>query len=541
MTVIATRYDADVCVVGSGAGGAPLACDLAKRGLKVVVFERGPHYDPEEFILDELAACRRDMFVPDRAAGVREIVYGANPPIYENHLWAGACVGGGTVRMSGFFLRMREEDFRSASTYGIPPGATSTDWPIGYADLEAYYDQVERDVGVSGDAAALPVAKAASFPMPKLPAHPFSAHIDRACAELGYHAYPTPRAVNSEDYRGRSACDRNGFCGGYGCAQSAKGGTHVTYIVEGLKTGNLELRANTYVYRVMSTGNRIAGVCFVDSQGRKGTCRARTYVLACSAIETARLLLVSRDGGLANSSGQVGRNLAFQMPCEVDGYFPLERLPPDHLSPTPHVQRTIDDLRDLPRSGLAYPRGGSVIFLLAHPNPIQRAITLSYDTDGRRMYGRELRQRLNDYFRYAHLVSDAFIECLPNTKTHVTLSARCRDEHGIPAARVSLQPHGANLEGVVAMARAIAALYRLMGAERALLNPIPFTAGECQQGTCRFGHDPATSVLRPDCRSHDIANLYITDSSFMPSGIPVPPAFTIMANALRVAALVYRA
>jgi choline dehydrogenase-like flavoprotein len=90
------------------------------------------------------------------------------------------------------------------------------------------------------------------------------------------------------------------------------------------------------------------------------------------------------------------------------------------------------------------------------------------------------------------------------------------------------------------MARAIAALYHTMGAERAMLNPVPFTAGECQQGTCRFGDDPATSVLRPDCRAHDIANLYVTDGSFMPSGIPVPPAFMIMANSLRVADIMYR-
>lgn len=529
----------DVCVVGSGAGGAPLACALAQRGLDVVMLERGPQYDAAEFEVDELWMCRRDAFVPSPDDGLREVIYGDEPAVQESHLWSGSCVGGGTVRMSGFFLRMRREDFVPVSTYGSVAGATATDWPIGLADLEPYYQQVEEDVGVSGDAAQMPVPRERPFPLPALPAHPSAGLLDKGCEALGYHAFPTPRAVLSEPYRGREACGHNGFCGGYGCAAQAKGGAHVTYVPQGLRTGNLELRTGTKVCRIDSTGDKATGVRYVTASGEAGTVRADTFVVACSAIESARLLLNSattrHPAGLANSSCQVGRNLAFQMPCEVLGRFEATALPSDHLELTPHVQRTTESLRDLGDQSPGYRRGGAIVFMLAHPNPIHRAVALSYDRRGGRVFGQALKRRLHDYYRYVHLASDTFLDYLPNEFSRVSVSRSIRDNDGIPVARVVVRPHPTALQAANVMATRIGALYRAMGAVGAEFNTSPFTAGECQQGTCRFGTDPGSSVLDPFCRTHDVRNLYITDGSFIPSGLVVPPAFTIMANSLRVA------
>jgi choline dehydrogenase-like flavoprotein len=299
------------------------------------------------------------------------------------------------------------------------------------------------------------------------------------------------------------------------------------------------------VYRLESRGDRITAARFFGPDSIPGEIRASVFVLACGAIETARLLLNSRSvrfpTGLANSSGQVGKNLTFTVPSEVTGYFPKDSFPPDHLRDSPFVQCAIQDFHNLPPSAPHYPRGGTVVFLLPHPNPIRRAILHSYDDAGRRVWGTKLKERLRDFFDYYHIQSDTFIEFLPNPGTHVTLSRSVRDSRGIPAAAVSIRHHPENRWASQRLAVEIARIYRAMGAVRAVYRPSLYTAGELQHGTCRFGTDPRTCVLNPHCRSHDIRNLYVTDGSFMPSGIPVTSTLTIMANALRIAGHIHGA
>lgn len=323
----------------------------------------------------------------------------------------------------------------------------------------------------------------------------------------------------------------------------AKGSTHETYIKTALKTGNVTLLDRHYVYRLESEGNRITCAHYFDQDNVPGKINARIFITACSSIETARLLLNSHSSkfpnGLANSSDLVGKNLTFTMPCEVTGFFPKGLFPEPRDCPSPFVQRGIQDFHKLNLDELKYKRGGTVIFLLPHPNPINRMISLSYDETGGRVSGTSLKQKARQFFSYNHLQSDTFIDFLPNPETFVTLSRNVRDYWGIPAPKISIQPHAENLRASRVIAAKIADIFKSMGAVGVHYNPSPFTAGEVQQGTCRFGNDPKTSVLDFNCRSHDIKNLYITDSSFMPSGIPVPPTFTIMANSLRVAEYIY--
>ena len=532
-----TKGKFDICVIGSGAGGAPAAYELAKKGLKVVILERGENYSGRDIRKDEFAVCRKPMFRPDEEKGVREIQYGKAPALTSNHLWTGTCVGGGTRVMSALFFRMKEEDFRPLSTFGSVPGATHQDWPISLKDLESYYDKVESDVGISGSADAMPDKKK-PFPFPPLKAHPASTLIDKACSEMGYHPFPTPRAVLSADWNDRGECSYSGFCGSYACMTGAKGSTHETYIKTALETGNVTLLDRHYVYRLESEGNRITCAHYFDKDTIPGKISARVFIIACSSIETARLFLNSHSPdypeGLANSSGMVGKNLTFTMPCEVTGFFLKGLFPEPKDSPSPFVQRSIQDFHKLNNSELTYQRGGTAIFILPHPNPINRMISLSYDETGRRIFGAALKQKARQFFSYNHLQSDTFIDFLPNPDTCVTLSKSTKDYWGIPAPNISINPHAENLKASQVIAVKIAELFKLMGAVGVYYNPSPFTAGEVQQGTCRVGDDPETSVLDSNCRAHDIKNLYVTDSSFMPSGIPVPPTFTIMANSLRV-------
>jgi choline dehydrogenase-like flavoprotein len=533
----------DVCIIGSGAGGAPVAADLARKGLRVVLLERGENYSRSDILKDELNICRKPTFRPDSTRGAREIFYGNAPVIKSNHLWTGTCVGGGTRVMSGFFFRMKEEDFEPRSNFGTAEEATHQDWPITYQDLAPYYNRVESDIGISGLADKMP-EREKPFPFPPLKPHPVSQFIDKACRELGYHPFPTPRAVLSKEWQGREECSYSGFCGSYACMTGAKGSTDETYIKDGLATGNLTILDRYYVYKLETQGNKVSSACYFDKDNIPGKIRARIFIIACSAIETARMLLNSHNldypSGLSNSSGQVGKNLTFTVPCEVTGFFNKTLFPKPVDASSPFVQRTIQDFHTLDAEQLTYKRGGSVLFILPHPNPINRMLLLSYNEKGERVVGTALKDKARDYFKYNHLQTDTFIEYLPNPETFVTLSHEVRDYWGAPGAKVHFQPHIQNVIASQVIAQKVARIFQVIGAEKIAYNPNPFTAGEIQQGTCRFGDDPEIFVLDRNCRSHDIKNLYITDGSFMPSGLPVPPTFTIMANSLRVSDYIYK-
>jgi choline dehydrogenase-like flavoprotein len=199
--------EVDVVVVGSGAGGAPMALQLARAGLKVVLLEKGPRYGEAEFTHDEIAIARRNFFMPlpwDEPHLWR--VGQAGKYARTNDAWTANCVGGGTVHMSGFFYRLRPVDFRMKSMLGAPAGSTVVDWPIRYEDLLPYYEQAEEEIGVSGVVTNHPWAepRRKPYPLPPLDEHPIAKEIDRAGKKIGVHPYPTARAINSRPYRGRA-------------------------------------------------------------------------------------------------------------------------------------------------------------------------------------------------------------------------------------------------------------------------------------------------------------------------------------------------
>ncbi|MFC1760226.1 FAD-dependent oxidoreductase, partial [Candidatus Neomarinimicrobiota bacterium] len=197
-------YDYDICVIGSGAGGAPIAYELAKAGKSVVVLEKGPWFRTEDFTKDELSCCRRSVYTPnlrdeqhvieDRNSNNEWI--GKSTFDSGRDFWNGNMVGGSSNLMSGYFHRLKPEDFRLLSEFGTIEGANIVDWPISYDDLEPYYTRVEHIVGVSGKVVKHPYLEPRStenFPFSPTAENPITKNIDKACRKLGYHSIPTPR------------------------------------------------------------------------------------------------------------------------------------------------------------------------------------------------------------------------------------------------------------------------------------------------------------------------------------------------------------
>ena len=549
-------FDFDICIVGSGAGAGPVALTCAEAGYSVLVLEKGPWFTEDDFTKDELACCRRSVYTP-KLADEQHVIEEATrsgweaTPTSESgwDFWNGNCVGGSSNFMSGFFYRLKPVDFRLRSTFGPVAGAEVVDWPIDYAALEPYYTKVEQVVGVSGRVVDHPFAEPRStpdFPYPPTGEHPISARFDQAAARLGLHPLPTPRAVLPHQALGRYGCAYSGYCGSYGCATGAKGSARAALLNKAIATGRCEIRPHAKVTRLTSDATgRISAVTYVDRAGGRHQVDARLYVVACQAIETSRLLLLSRGprhpDGLANNHGQVGRNLLFSGGGSGGGDFVYGELSPQEVDDLkevgPFVNRGLQDWYevDAPELGGRI-KGGTIDFLFQHPNPIVRANRLKWADDGRLLWGSALKRRLKSAFTESRRFRfEVFCDWLPNPNCRVTLDPAVRDRWGDPVARVRVGHHPHDVRLGRLLAEKAEAVLRAMGAKNIDSTTTGDPPTNLQAGGCRFGDDPATSVLDSDCRAHDVDNLYVTDGSFMPTGGSVPYTWTIYANSFRVA------
>lgn len=541
------RETFDVVVVGSGAGGAPVAMVLAEAGLKVLVLEKGRYYGLRDFSHDEIDICRRDFWVPypiDDPHTIRKDGAPAATPTNEG--WTSQCVGGATVHMSGFWYWPHPEDLRLATLTGGVGGADLADWPLAHEDLVPWLERAEAAIGVSGHAGLNPhEPRQRPYPLPALRPHPAAALIDAAAKKRGWHSFPTARAVLSRPYGTRPACNQCGYCGDYGCENASKSSVLATLLPRAEATGRCEVRPRAMVTRVLVGDDRRArGVEYVDATGATRAVDAAVVVLAATAIESARLLLLSTSAafphGLANTSGLVGKNLTFSTFGKGTGIFDrakgLAAVGEDGFD-LPFLQRSVQDDYWAPDGRLGFVKGGTYNFLLPHPNPINAALRLTLEADYELM-GEALKQRTLAYFRdELWLELEVFGEFLPTPRTYVDLDPAVKDRFGLPVARITVEHHPLDVEVNKRMLlRGLDLLAAVDPAPRLTRAPnVGSTTFHLQHGTCRFGRDPKTSVLDPDCRAHDVSNLYVTDGSFMPTSLGVPATPTILANSLRVA------
>ena len=571
----------DICIIGSGAGASPIAYRMAQAGAKVLVLEKGPWLTEKEFFKDELTISIHDAYNPklENEQHVIEEKYqddsspeNKGKPFWQGEKtsesgwswWNGNVVGGSSNFMSGYFHRLKPVDFRLKSEFGEISGANVADWPISYGELEPYYAIVEKEVGVSGRVVDHPhqEPRSTNFPYPPIAELPMSSWIDKAANKIGYHAIPVPRAILSQPAMGRRSCEYSGYCSSYGCSSGAKGSGRAALLNNAVATGNCTIKPNSKVYKIATDKQgKITDIHYYDQVGRRQKISAKIYVVACQAVETSRLLLASKGehfpNGLANNSGQVGKNLLFSGGGTGQGDFIYHDLSEQKVTELkqvgPFINRALQDWYQIKDNEFAQnfttknsginqegsAKGGTIDFLF-HQNPIARARGHQWQHDENNneqlIWGEDLKKTLkHEFTSYKTLRFEVFNDWLPTDDCFVSLDDEVTDQWGDPVAKVRIGYHDHDLAVGEYLATKAEKLLSALGAKNISSSVSGSPSTNLMAGGCRFGNDPKTSVLNKNCQAHEVSNLYVTDGSFMPTGGSVPYTFTIYANAFRVA------
>jgi choline dehydrogenase-like flavoprotein len=372
--------------------------------------------------------------------------------------------------------------------------------------------------------------------------HPSADLVDRACQKLELRAFPTPRAIISADYGGRPACHYCGFCGSYGCEVGAKSSALATFLAIARSTGKLTIVPGAMVEKIdVDEAGRAIGATYVDGKGTRRRVHAKVTVVACSAVETARLLLLSSTGrhpsGLGNSSGLVGKNLMFSSFASAYGRFPLPNADfPESAQVMPFLDRAVLDYYVAPKAGLPHPKAGTLLFMLSHKNPIFQAERVAKTPDGPPVFGAELKRRMREFFLDTRTIEvEAFGESLPFAGCDVTLDPDVKDRFGLPVARIRLGLHSSSLAASDFLAARAKDILTACSAGTIGSYPSRRMYTVLQAGTARMAKKPGDGVLDPAGRVHDVPGLFVADASGFPSSGGAPFTLTIMANALRIA------
>jgi len=535
----------DVCVVGTGAGGGVMIDRLTAAGLRVVALERGGELTNADFMRDdELENVIRDqIFSPHQLETFRP---SDDAPTETGQFSQIAhCVGGTLTHWAAWSWRFRPDEFKVLSTEGPVAGASLADWPIDYDELEPYYEQAERDFGVSGTAGANPfeAPRKNGFPNPAHPARVGAQRFAAGASKLGHQPFPVPVAINSQPYGGRPQCMYGGACRSYGCPIHAKGTGYSVNLPRARATGLLDLRPDATVFELPVKDGRVTGARYLDTAGAAHEVSAKQVVLAGGSVGSPHLLLLSASGafpdGLANGSGLVGKNLQFHHHPGAVGVFD-----DDLRGYTGFEAHTaIDDLHASdPKRGFI--RGGVIAELNTFTHqPIAFSMMLEPALRGEgRSWGASLKDRLREFPRT--MVVAGICEELPMENNRVDLDPEVKDRFGLAVPRFTKGQH----ENDIAMFRwyesKVKDIVDAAGAKRIVgvsqvpgfdIESAPQTGNAHNHGTCRMGDDPAKSVVDRHCRSHEVPNLWVVDGSVMPTNGGYNPTLTILANAYRVA------
>jgi choline dehydrogenase-like flavoprotein len=499
----------DVIIIGSGAGGGTLAYKLAPSGKRILIIERGPYVPREKENWDS------------HAVNV-EARYHIKEPWFDKdgkefHAGAHYFVGGNTKFYGAALIRLRKQDFGEVRH----KGGISPAWPISYEDLEPYYTQAEHLYQVHGLRGVDPTEPPCSAPYQHAPLshEPRIQQLVDDMTRLGHRPYPMPVGIMRDEKNPQwSKCIRCNTCDGYPCLMYAKADAQVVCVDPALQHPNVSLLTDAYVARLETSGSgREVTKVHVERNGAKQAYSANLVVASCGAINSAALLLRSNSdkhpNGLVNSSDLVGRNYM----CHVNSMFlavsrdknPTRFNKTFGLNDFYHASKDWD-----------YPMGHISMIGNVDANILRLGAP-------RIVPGMTLEIMAHHTLPFWMTTED-----LPDSNNRVSLTKN----GGIMLTYTPNNEEGhKRLQGVLKnMLQEIGCHDHLVPLQAYIPGRIPLGGVAHQNGTCRFGQDPKTSVLDVNCKAHGVDNLYVVDGAFFPSSAAVNPALTIMANALRV-------
>jgi choline dehydrogenase-like flavoprotein len=505
--------DYDVIVIGSGAGGGTLVRHLAPSGRRVLLLERGDWLprEPQNWQA-------HDVFVDNRYVSA-DTWYDEHGKAFQPQVHY--CVGGATKLYGAALYRLREEDFGELRHHdGISPA-----WPIDYAEMEPYYTLAEQLYEVHGARGEDPTEPptSAPYPFPAVSHEPRIQQLSDDLESAGLRPFHAPCGIRLiETDMPHSHCVRCATCDGFPCLVHAKSDADVLGVRPALEHPNVTLVTNAEAVRLETNprGTAVTGVV-VDHAGERETFSGDLVVVSCGAANSARLLLASatdaHPAGLANASGQLGRNYMFHNSQAVLALSKEENPTVfqktlglnDFYFGSPDADYPLGNIQMVGKSSAEMYRG---------EKPLQTRLAPERTLDN-------VARHAVDFWLST--------EDLPLAENRVTLR---RD------GAIQLSYKATNEEPAKRLLHQLKSMLGHLGMHHDhllprhayLKNEIPVAGCAHQAGTCRFGDDPATSVLNTDCRAHEVDNLYVVDTSFFPSIGAVNPALTAMANALRV-------
>ena len=500
--------DSVVVIVGTGAGGGVLANELAQKGVSVVALEAGGRYLPQDYLNDEWDSFGQLAWLdPRTTSGDWRVAkdFSGLPA------WIVKAVGGTTVHWAGASLRFQAHEWKALSTYGRVDGANLLDWPIDGDEMAPWYDLAEEKLGVTR-----------TGNRPGLPGNNNFKVLEAGAKALGYKEVHTGRmAIQSSDDGPRTSCQQTGFCF-QGCKWGAKWSAAYTDIPDGEATGNLEVRERCHVLKVEhNEAGKVTGVLYADKDGNQFFQKARIVCVAGNTIESPRLLLNSASAmfpdGLANSSGQMGRNYMRHVTGSVYGIFDK---PVRMWRGTTMAGIVQDEARFDPSRGFV---GGYELETLSLGLPFMAAFL---DPGG---WGREFTSALDQYENMAGMWIVG--EDMPQETNRVTLNTNVLDQYGLPAPNVNFSDHANDVAMRNHAYRQGMAIYDAMGATRSL--PTPPYPSTHNLGTNRMSENPRDGVVNKWGQTHDVSNLFVSDGSQFTTGASENPTLTIVALAIR--------
>lgn len=511
---VAKRYD--LVIVGAGLAGGLLAAEATRRGRTVALIEAGGRFE----FSDRAAQLKhhqifgglrwpyvnpeRDGFTDSslESIGVRYLL--------ESHRLKG--VGGSTLHWEGRINRLLPTDFQTASLYGM-----GMDWPISYDDLEPYYSRADWELGVSGTHHPSLPPRSRDYPNPGFPMSVDDEMWLPVAERLGIAIYPTSWAINSRPYAGRSQCVAFSAC--QICPSGARYSADV-HVAEAERSGLCDLFVNTVARRIdVNASGSVQAVHVSSLEKQEREIRGNSYVIAAHAVESARLLLLSKCG---NHSDQVGRNFMEHIYLDAGGQLPGRRFYPRRVGY--EVLESLayyhgNDRRE---------RGAVKLEFTFDSDPLS-------DMESRGIWGTAMERY--DRENFGHWVGiEAETEQQPNPDSRITLDPKVADLFGDPVPHVHLAFSDVDRHTQRRARDIMQQLLAQAGVRDIAQEPLSSNSfGAHHMGTCRMADDPDKGVVDRNCRVHGVSNLFVAGSSVFPTGGALQPSLTVAALALRLA------